>query len=129
VHPFDLIQQHNYDLVCVSKASIEEQKQAIAELETRYKDMKSRTGTVRCNLTPKVPEMEVKLKMLHFEELLKKQQVESDNARQEEGARYEELNKLKVAQELQANEALQFLQREHQNQKKVRLILPTAAHF
>lgn len=103
------------ELVLTTRTAIDEQKQIATELENKYKDLKSRTGNSKNFLreTKLFIEYEVKLKELHFEELLKKQNMESDLRYQAETTRYDELTKEKQAQEIQNADSILALQNEN----------------
>lgn len=94
-------------MVLISKATIEEQRALVTDLENKYRDLKSRT------------DYEVKLKELHFEELLKRERMEFDQRHQQEQARYDELARIKETQEQHAYENVQALQAEYNRMSKV----------
>lgn len=53
------------------------------------------------------------MKDIHFEELIKKQEVETKNHYQKELSKYMELTKIKEAQEIQVQNTVQILEKEH----------------
>ena len=89
------------DYSLVSKNLLFDHQQQISKIQKKYKDLKSRT------------EYELRIKELQFDETLKKIQVEAESRHQQEMSRYEELHKMKVAQELQAVDTVQALEKEH----------------
>ncbi len=77
------------DLTLISSTFLDEQQQALADLENKYRSLKTST------------DYEVHIRETQWEDRLKQQLVDAESKHQKEVARYEELQKAKAASEAQ----------------------------
>lgn len=89
------------DFFMITKNKLTEHQAQLGKVHKKYKDLKART------------EYELRIKELDYEEMLKKVQQDAETRHQGEMSRYDELHKMKVAQEIQSAEQVQNLEKDH----------------